>query len=43
MGVLGRIDKKDFRDLLDKRWLAHDGMWFYHAHKDLGIERANAL
>ncbi len=43
MGVLERIDKKDLRDLLGKGWLTHDGMWFYHVYRDLGIERANAL
>lgn len=37
------INEKDLGDLLDKRWLAHDGMWFYHAYKDLGMERASAL
>lgn len=43
MGVLDRIEKKDLRDLLGKGWLTHDGMWFYHAYRDLGIEHANAL
>lgn len=43
MGVLDRIEKSDVRDLLGKGWLTHDGMWFYHTYKELGIERANIL
>jgi hypothetical protein len=43
MGVLDRIEKQDIRDLLGKGWLTHDGMWFYHAHQEFGVERANAL
>ena len=43
MSALDRIDKKEIRDLLGKGWLTHDGMWFYHAYKELGIEKANVL
>ena len=43
VGVLDRIDKSEIRDLLGKGWLTHDGMWFYHTYRELGIERANAL
>jgi len=43
MGVLDRIEKSEIRDLLGKGWLTHDGMWFYHTCRELGIERANAL
>jgi len=43
MGVLDRIEKKDLRNLLGKGWLTHDGMWFYHTSRELGIEQANAL
>jgi len=41
--VLDRIDKKDIRNLLGKGWLTHDGMWFFHAYQELGIEKANKL
>ena len=43
MSVLDRIEKKEIRDLLGKGWLTHDGMWFYHTCKELGVERANTL
>jgi len=43
MSALDRIDKKEIRDLLAKGWLTHDGMWFYHTYRELGIEKANKL
>jgi len=43
MGVLDGLDKRDIRDLLGKGWLTHDGLWFYHTCRELGMEKANAL
>lgn len=43
MSALTKIGKKEIRDLLGKGWLTHDGMWFYQAYLDLGIEKANKL
>ncbi len=43
MGVLERFEKTDIRDFLGKGWLTHDGMWFYHACREIGHEKANAL
>jgi len=43
MNVLDKIEKKEIRDLLGKGWLTHDGMWFYHTYRQLGIEKANIL
>ncbi len=43
MDVLDRIEKSKVRDLLGKGWLTHDGMWFYHTCRELGVEKANAL
>jgi hypothetical protein len=43
MGILNQVEKKDLRDLLGKGWLTHDGMWFYSASQELGIEEANKL
>jgi hypothetical protein len=43
MSVLDKIEKEEIRNLLGKGWLTHDGMWFYHAWRELGIEQANAL
>jgi hypothetical protein len=43
MGVLDGIEKTEIRNLLGKGWLTHDGMWFYHTCRELGIEKANEL
>ena len=43
MNVLDKIEKEEIRNLLSKSWLTHDGMWFYNAYRQLGIERANIL
>lgn len=43
MNILDGIAKKDIRNVLGKGWLTHDGMWFYHTCREVGIERANAL
>ena len=43
MSVLDKIEKEEIRNLLGKGWLTHDGMWFYHAYRQLGIEKANTL
>ena len=43
MDVLDGLQKRDIRNLLGKGWLTHDGLWFYHACRELGVERANGL
>ena len=43
MSVLNKIGKTEIRDLLGKGWLTHDGMWFYHTYRELGVEKANEL
>jgi hypothetical protein len=30
-------------DLLNRCWMTHDGMWFYHCLQEFGIEKANRL
>ena len=40
---IDRISKNNIRDLLGKGWLTHDGMWFYHTYRALGMETANEL
>ena len=36
-------EKKDLIDLLNKNWMTHDGMWFYHCLQEFGIEKTNKL
>jgi len=34
-------EKRRLIELLNKCWMTHDGMWFYHCYQEAGIERAN--
>jgi len=37
------LDKKELRELLNKCWMTHDGMWFYHCLQEFGIEKTNKI
>jgi hypothetical protein len=37
------LSRKEITDLLHKGWMSHDGLWFYHCLRELGIEKANKL
>ena len=37
------LDKTDIIDLLNRCWMTHDGMWFYHCLKEFGIAKANEM
>ncbi|MFX1236561.1 MAG: DUF6125 family protein [Promethearchaeota archaeon] len=37
------LSKKDLKELLIKSHMTHDGMWFYHCQKKLGIKVTNKL
>lgn len=37
------LDKKELKELLNKCWMTHDGMWFYHCLKECGIEKTNKV
>jgi len=37
------LDKKTILELLNKCWMTHDGMWFYHCLKEFGIQKANQM
>jgi hypothetical protein len=37
------IDRKEMMVLLNKNWMTHDGMWFFHCLQAFGIETANRL
>lgn len=43
MGTNDDISREAMKDYLSKGWLTHDGMWFYNACRELGIETANRL
>jgi hypothetical protein len=31
------------KELINKCWMTHDGMWFYHCLQELGMEKTNHL
>ena len=37
------LDKKELKELLNKCWMTHDGMWFYHCLQECGIEKTNKI
>jgi Family of unknown function (DUF6125) len=37
------LQKEELIDLLNRCWMTHDGMWFYHCLKNFGIGKANEL
>ncbi len=37
------IQQKETVDLLNKCWMTHDGMWFFHCLQEFGIEVTNKL
>jgi hypothetical protein len=38
-----QLNRQDLIELLNKCWMTHDGMWFYHCLQQLGIKAANKL
>ncbi len=36
-------EKNQLIELLNKNWMTHDGMWFYHCVQEFGIEKTNHL
>ena len=37
------FEKRELISLLNKCWMTHDAMWFYHCFREFGIEKANTL
>ena len=37
------INQKEIIDLLNKCWMTHDGMWFFHCLNEFGIETTNKI
>ena len=35
------VEQTELIDLLNKCWMTHDGMWFYHCFQEFGIQQAN--
>jgi len=43
MNPLDSLTKENIIDLLNRCWMTHDGMWFFHCLKEFGIEKANKM
>jgi hypothetical protein len=37
------LSKGELKELLNKCWMTHDGMWFYHCLQECGIEKTNKI
>lgn len=37
------LNPVEMKELINKCWMTHDGMWFYHCLSELGIETTNRL
>jgi hypothetical protein len=37
------LEKDELKELLNKGWMTHDAMWFYHCLEELGIEKTNKI
>lgn len=37
------LNKENIIDLLNRCWMTHDGMWFYHCLREFGIAKANEM
>ncbi len=40
---MDRISREQLKEILNKNWMTHDGMWFYHCMKECGMEKANKV
>ena len=43
MSSIPELGKEELIDLLNRCWMTHDGVWFYHCLQEFGIEKANHL
>jgi hypothetical protein len=43
MSLSPELNKEHIIDLLNRCWMTHDGMWFYHCLKEFGIVKANEM
>lgn len=43
MNTIDNMTKDEIIGLLNRSWMTHDGMWFYHCFQECGIETANRV
>jgi len=37
------MTRQEIANLLNRCWMTHDGMWFFHCYRAFGIEKANEI
>jgi hypothetical protein len=40
---INSLSKNELKEILNKNWMTHDAMWFYHCLQEFGIEKTNKL
>jgi hypothetical protein len=40
---INSLSKNELKEILNKNWMTHDAMWFYHCLRELGIEKTNKI
>ena len=41
--IMKSLEKAELKELLNKCWMTHDGMWFFHCMSECGMEKANKV
>lgn len=43
MKKFDQLNKLQLRELINKGWMTHDGMWFYNCLQECGIDKTNKI
>jgi hypothetical protein len=43
MADFAPLQINELKELLNKNWMTHDAMWFYHCLQEFGIEKTNRI
>ncbi|HNU92560.1 MAG TPA: DUF6125 family protein [Spirochaetota bacterium] len=43
MKTYEEMSRDELRELLNRSWMTHDAMWFYHCVQAIGIEKTNPI
>ena len=41
--TMDEMSREEIADLLNRCWMTHDGMWFFHCYRTFGIEKASEI
>jgi hypothetical protein len=40
---MSKVTTNQLKEILNKNWMTHDAMWFYHCLQECGIEKTNKI